>query len=103
MRCRARSVGVGLLGAAAVGAAGVSSAIAFEVRRTTRLPLPTLEGIDASGTVHGRADLPPLRVVALGDSTLTGPGIGDPSDIWLRRALSRLELEPTIEITSLAV
>lgn len=103
MRCRRRSVGVGLLGAAAVGAATLSSAIALEVRRTTRLPLPTLEGIDASGTVHGQGGGPPLRVVALGDSTLTGPGLTDPSSIWLRRALHRLELEPTVEMISLAV
>ena len=103
MRFRTRAVGVGLLGAAATGAAIVSSAIALEVRRTTRLRLPTLVGSDASGTVHGRADGPPVRVVALGDSTLTGPGIADPSNIWLRQALHRLELEPTVEMISLAV
>ena len=44
-----------------------------------------------------------MRVVALGDSTLTGPGIADPSDIWLRQALHRMELEPSIEVISLAV
>src|SRR5918993_4890182 len=100
---RTRSVGVGLLGTAAVGAATLSSAIALEVRRAQRMPLPTLEGIDASGTVEGLGAGPPLRVVALGDSTLTGPGIADPSNIWLHRALHRLELEPTIEVISLAV
>ena len=103
MRCRTRAVGVGLLGTAAAGAAIVSSAIALEVRRATHLRLPTLVGSDASGTVHGRADGPPVRVVALGDSTLTGPGIADPSNIWLRQALHRLELEPTVEMISLAV
>ncbi|MET0910253.1 MAG: GDSL-type esterase/lipase family protein [Ilumatobacteraceae bacterium] len=92
-----------MLGAAAVSAVTLSSAIALEVRRATRLPLPTLEGIDASGTVDGRTDGPPLRVVALGDSTLTGPGISDPSNIWLRKALGRLELEPAVEMISLAV
>jgi acyl-CoA thioesterase I len=103
MHCRARTVGVSLLGAAAVSAATLSSAIALEVRRAARLPLPTLDGIDASGTVAGLGDESVLRVVALGDSTLTGPGITDPSDIWLRRALHRLELEPTVEMISLAV
>ncbi len=92
-----------LVGAAAVGAATLSSAIALEVRRAQRMPLPTLEGIDASGTVRGLREGEVLRVVALGDSTLTGPGIADPSNIWLRRALHRLELEPTIEMISLAV
>jgi lysophospholipase L1-like esterase len=103
MRCRTRTVGIGLVGAVAVGTATLSSAIALEVRRAVRLPLPTLHGIDASGTVHGRRDGPAVRVVALGDSTLTGPGITDPSNIWLRQALHRLELEPTVEMISLAV
>jgi lysophospholipase L1-like esterase len=42
-------------------------------------------------------------LVALGDSTLTGPGLADPDDVWLRRSLLDLRLERTVEVTSLAV
>jgi lysophospholipase L1-like esterase len=44
-----------------------------------------------------------LRVVALGDSTLTGPGLEHDGHIWLHRALDRLGHHRPIELISLAV
>ena len=46
---------------------------------------------------------PPLHLVALGDSSLTGPGLASPEEIWLRQALESLAFDGTIDLTSLAV
>jgi lysophospholipase L1-like esterase len=86
---------------AALGSGAVAGLIA-EFYWTTRRPLPSLAGIDASGLIGGSPS-EPLRVVALGDSTLTGPGIEDPLDIWLPRALARLDVPGGVELISLAV
>ncbi len=83
----------------AVAALGVAAEVVWSVRR----PLPGLVGIDTSGTVPGRGPGPPLRLVALGDSSLTGPGLEHPDQIWLREALGRLDLDRPIEVLSLAV
>jgi lysophospholipase L1-like esterase len=45
----------------------------------------------------------PLRVVAVGDSTLTGPGLEHDGLIWLHQALDRLAHHRPIELISLAV
>lgn len=45
----------------------------------------------------------PLRVVAIGDSTLTGPGLEHDGLIWLHQALDRLAHHRPIELISLAV
>lgn len=81
----------------------VSAGVAAEAVWTVRRRLPALVGSDASGMVPGRTPGRPLRLVALGDSSLTGPGIGDADRIWLRRALRRLELDRDVEVISLAV
>src|SRR5690606_7309449 len=44
---------------------------------------------DPSGT-YGTASGAPLRVVAVGDSTLTAPGVGDGSEIWVAEVCRRL-------------
>jgi lysophospholipase L1-like esterase len=46
-------------------------------------PLPTFVDLDSSGT-EGPEDGTPLRMVVLGDSSCTGSGLQDPSDIWVR-------------------
>ncbi len=87
---------------AAVGG-GVVAGLVAEYLWTTRRPLPSLTGIDASGVIGGAAGRAPVRVVALGDSTLTGPGLDDPGDIWLPRALAQLDVPHGFELISLAV
>ncbi|MET0908976.1 MAG: GDSL-type esterase/lipase family protein, partial [Ilumatobacteraceae bacterium] len=84
-------------------AGGVLAGLVAEYYWTTRRPLPSLTGIDASGRIGGTSSETPLRVVALGDSTLTGPGIDDPRDIWLPRALAHLDVPGGVELISLAV
>ena len=46
-------------------------------------PLPTFVDLDPSGT-EGPEDGTPLRMLVLGDSSCTGSGLQDPSDIWVR-------------------
>ena len=48
-------------------------------------------------------DGPPLRVVALGDSSLTGPGLTHPDDVWLRVGSGLVGHDEPIELMSLAV
>lgn len=65
-------------------------------------PAPSQPEFDPSGT-YGESSGSPLRVVAVGDSTLTAPGVKDPSEIWVSdvcRRLSRSTGRP-VELTSL--
>ncbi|MFN8016796.1 MAG: GDSL-type esterase/lipase family protein [Acidimicrobiales bacterium] len=93
----ARTVRVGgLVGAAAL--ATLAAELAWVVHR----PLPSLVGMDASGRA-GPSSPEPIRLVVLGDSTTTGPGLASAEQIWLRRALHRLEPASGVEVRSLAV
>lgn len=94
-----------LLGAGTALVAGGIATLGAEVLWTAHRRLPSLEGIDATGPVPGTGPggLRPIRLVALGDSTLTGPGLRDPDHIWLRRSLADLGLERTVDVVSLAV
>ena len=78
------------------------AALAAEVAWVVHRPLPSLEGIDASGRA-GPDEAAPLRLVVLGDSTTTGPGLAQAEQIWLRRALAGLDLSHGIEVRSLAL
>ena len=85
-------------------AAALAATLVGETVWAAKRPLPTQSEIDASGTVTGVSrDHRPLRVVALGDSTLTGPGLSDSKHVWLRRALEQLDHHRPIELMSLAV
>jgi lysophospholipase L1-like esterase len=87
-----------------VAGAAVVGGLVAEALWTVRRPLPSLTGLDASGTIPGAtaAERQALVVVAMGDSTLTGPGLTDPGQIWLRRALERLARPQPIVFHSLA-
>ena len=51
--------------------------------------LPHFLDHDASGT-FGTPGGTPIRIVGLGDSALTGPGLLDPEDLWIRHIIDRL-------------
>lgn len=55
-------------------------------------PAPDQPEFDASGR-FGSSPRVPLRVAALGDSTLTAPGVGEPDGIWVREVCRRLASE----------
>ncbi len=64
--------------------------------------LPSFTNLDASGAV-GPEDGTPITIVALGDSTLTGPGLLDPADIWIRQSLVRIRPDVRVTLVSVAV
>ena len=77
--------------------------VASQVRRAAhRDDLPSLSNQDISGT-FGDPAAPPLRVVAVGDSSLTAPGIADLDDVWLRRLVLRYAESHRVELVSLGV
>ena len=86
-------------------ALGLATGLTFaaEVLWTAFRPLPHHNDLDASGVLGAHLDGPPVRVVVLGDSTLTGPGLTSADDIWVRRALAALDLGRPVEIVSFAV
>jgi lysophospholipase L1-like esterase len=86
-------------GAAVLGA----TVLARQVWRTVHRPdLPSLANQDISGT-FGDHSLPLLRIVAVGDSSLTAPGIEDPDDAWLRRLARGYAGRHRVELRSLGV
>lgn len=92
-----------LVGAIPLLAGAAVTGLAAEVVWVARRPLPSFEGFDVSGVVGGRLSGPPIRVVVLGDSTSTGPGLAGPEQVWLRRALVRMDLDRSVQVFSLAV
>ncbi len=83
-------------------AALTAATLAAQVVYTVQRDLPTFGGLDASA-VLGPATAPALRIAAFGDSTLTGPGLERPEQIWIRQAIDRLADRHHITLESLAV
>jgi lysophospholipase L1-like esterase len=71
--------------------------IVYAIRRR----LPTFGDLDASGTFGDPAS-PPLRMVALGDSSVTGSGLDHPEPVWVRRVSRHLAELHHVELISLA-
>lgn len=86
-----------------VAGAGLGVLCAEAAWVVLRRDLPSLDGLDASGAVGTDGDDRPIRLVALGDSTLTGPGLDRAEHIWIRRALELTGSTRPIELRSLAV
>lgn len=94
-----------VLGVTAIGAAValvllVVLVIAEIVFAAYRTDLPWFVGFDPSG-MFGESGMS-VRIVALGDSTITGPGLADVEDVWVRRLARRLADDFRVELTSLA-
>jgi lysophospholipase L1-like esterase len=53
-------------------------------------PAPRQIEFDASGTFGEDYPGPPLRLAAMGDSTLTAPGVSEADEIWIRQVARRL-------------
>lgn len=91
MRLPARALGA--------GAAVVLGQVAWAMWR----PLPSFPDLDPSG-LEGPEDGRPLRMLVLGDSSCTGSGLEDPSDIWVRVLARRLGEDGfRVEVVTLAV
>ena len=89
-------------GAVLGGVAAGAGVLVAQALWTTRRDLPSVTGIDASGA-EGDSTGPTVVVAALGDSTLTGPGLADPGDIWVRQAARAVAGHNNIVIRSFAV
>lgn len=81
-----RGIAIGVPGVALATAGGLWA----QVRHTANAPLPHFGDLDPSGRYGGDDGRRPLRVVVLGDSSMTGPGLGSPADIWIARAAASL-------------
>ncbi|MGI9579009.1 MAG: GDSL-type esterase/lipase family protein [Microthrixaceae bacterium] len=80
-----RGLALGVPALALAAGAGVVA----QVRRVANAPLPHFEDHDPSGT-YGSPDGDTLTVTVLGDSTVTGPGLGAPSHSWIAQMVDRL-------------
>jgi lysophospholipase L1-like esterase len=86
----------------ALPAAGLAYVAAQVYRAGHRKDLPTHDNQDISATI-GHPGNPKLRVVAIGDSSVTCPGVGDMDDCFVRRIATHLSDRYFIELTSLAI
>lgn len=91
---------IAALPAAAVAAGGLLTAQVF--RAAHRADLPSFPNQNPSGT-FGDSELPPLRIVALGDSSLTAPGVEDLDNTWIRQVSRSLAERFQVDLISLAV
>lgn len=92
-----RGIAIGVPGVALATAGGLWA----QVRHVANAPLPHFGDLDPSGRYgaddDGEGDgrdgderRPPLRLAVLGDSSMTGPGLSSPTDIWIARAAAAL-------------
>ncbi len=74
-----------------------------QVLRTAHRPdLPSFPNQDPSGD-FGDLSAPRLRLVALGDSSITAPGVLDIDDTWIRRIARSIADRYFVELRSVAV
>lgn len=82
---------------------GGTSAFAWQIIRATRLSLlPTHPNQDPSG-LFGDPGSPPVRIVVLGDSSVTAPGVVPIDASWPRRMAERIATGWRVELISVAV
>jgi lysophospholipase L1-like esterase len=80
-----------------------AAVVATQVLRAAHRPdLPSYPNQDPSG-VFGDPALPRLRIVAVGDSSITAPGVVDLDNVWIRRVSHALADRYHVELISLAV
>ncbi len=97
----------------AAGAVAVSTTLVGQLFWTGHRRLPsqtppsatvlTFGATPGAGGAPSRRPRAPVRVVSLGDSTLTGPGLKRCDQVWLPLALSAIDSPRPIEYVSLAV
>ncbi|MDP8958338.1 MAG: GDSL-type esterase/lipase family protein [Actinomycetota bacterium] len=91
--------------AAAVPLAGISLAgmglLTAQALYAARRRLPYFPDLDPSGK-FGQEEARALRVVAMGDSTVTGPGLDEPDPIWVRQVARHLAEGHRVELLSIA-
>jgi lysophospholipase L1-like esterase len=81
------------------GAAAVLGQILYAAHRPD---LPSYDNYETSG-VFGNPDRPELRLVAIGDSSITAPGVNQVDDAWVRRVARQLTDRYRVDLRALAV
>jgi lysophospholipase L1-like esterase len=81
------------------GAAAILGQILYAAHRPD---LPSYDNYETSG-VFGDPGHPGLRLVALGDSSITAPGVNQVDDAWVRKVAHRLTDRYQVDLRSLAV
>ncbi len=81
------------------GAAFVASQVLYAAHRPD---LPSYDNNETSGA-FGDPGLPGLKLVAMGDSSITAPGVNHPDDSFIRRAAKSLTDRYFVQLQSLAV
>jgi lysophospholipase L1-like esterase len=84
------------------GALAGALVLSLEAAYALLRPAPDLPDFDPSGE-FGNPDHPTLRVVVLGDSSVTAPGVEDPDQIWVRIVGRRMGQSRHVILRSVAV
>jgi lysophospholipase L1-like esterase len=94
---------LGLAGAAGVPFAAMAAVgtVAAQFWYVAHRPLPSFLDLDPDG-VFGPDSAPEVRLALLGDSTVTGPGLDSPDDLWSRQVVRRLATDLRIRLVSVA-
>ena len=71
------------------GAATAVAVVGLEAAYAVLKPAPALDEFDPSGE-FGSSENPTLRVVVMGDSSVTAPGVSGPDEIWVSIVCQRL-------------
>lgn len=83
-------------------AAGAVFLLSQVLRAARRSDLPSFPNQDVSGR-FGDPGLPQLTVVAVGDSSLTAPGVEQLDNVWIRRVVNAFTDRHYVRLISLAV
>jgi hypothetical protein len=86
----------------AVPAAAAAFVVVQVLRAAHRTDLPSFSNQDPSG-LFGDPASPRLRIVALGDSSITSPGVEDLDNTWIRRLARSQADRHHVELIALAV
>ncbi|MFH1104290.1 MAG: SGNH/GDSL hydrolase family protein [Actinomycetota bacterium] len=86
----------------AVPVAAAAVVAAQVLRAAHRSDLPSFLNQEPSGT-FGDPGAPTLRIVALGDSSITAPGVEVLDNAWIRRVARALAQDRHVELISVAV
>ena len=91
----AGAAGIPFAAAAAVGT------VAAQFWYVAHRPLPSFTDLDPDG-LFGPDSAPEVRLVLLGDSTVTGPGLERRDDLWARQVARRLAADVRVRLVSVA-
>lgn len=83
-------------GAAFALPAVAAGGLAMQAYLSAHAPLPAFDDFDISGE-YGSGAGAPLRVAVLGDSTVTGPGLDHPGQVFVARCADRLPQRVRLE------